>query len=703
MPKSGGAARKGAPGKKGGAGKRPAGGSGAANRGHKAGQGALRAGSALKNSSASSKAGRTAANGETNSQAGSNFRSENTIKRLQMYKSKPDVKRMKEQALKPMRIQPDRRWFGNTRVIAQGKMQAFRETIAKGVEDPFSVVLKSSKLPMSLLKETEDKSSRMDLLSISPFSSVFGKKQQQKRVKLPNYDLAGLIQSVEKKHEGYKATDDQKSQVDGKTGLDRQEGSTVMEGSITHRCEEIFNKGTSKRIWGELYKVVDSADVLVFVLDARDPMGTRCQHLEREIRKNRAHKHIVLLLNKVDLVPTWVSRRWIQILMKDFPTLAFHASITNPFGKNALLNLLRQFSTLLKEKKHITIGMIGYPNVGKSSVINALRRKKVCKTAPIPGETRVWQYIALTKRLYLLDCPGIVPSTASDFDADCAKVLKGVVRAERLDTPSDYIDEVLSRVKKPYLLQRYKLPADTEWEGSEEFLTILGRKMGKLVRGGDADIDTAARIVLYDWQRGRIPYFTPPPDEEQGEATGQASSSSSSAAPAAEVVAEAGGGPAEAAGSSADGSTAAVATGESTGNASDEAVAAATRALAEQQSLEGLGEITCALQYDEEDRRGEALGREEGEGGSEDEAAEEEAPAAIVGRGSAKKRRKSAKSEGVAASAEGAPGRAAKRRKKGGGGGGEGRNQTPTTAGRRGISVSEGSVDWKAVVSEFGM
>merc|ERR1719442_389866 len=85
--------------------------------------------------------------------------------------------------------------------------------------------------------------------------------------------------------------------------------------------------------------------------------------------------------------------------------------------------------------------MIGYPNVGKSSVINTLRRKKVCKTAPIPGETRIWQYIALTKRLYLLDCPGIVPPTASDFDADCAKVLKGVVRAERLSTPSDYIDE----------------------------------------------------------------------------------------------------------------------------------------------------------------------------------------------------------------------------------------------------------------------
>merc|ERR1719436_1724038 len=212
----------------------------------------------------------------------------------------------------------------------------------------------------------------------------------------------------------------------------------------------------------------------------------------------------------------------------------FHASITNPFGKNALLNLLRQFSNLMKDKKHVTVSMIGYPNVGKSSVINALKRKKVCKAAPVPGETRIWQYIALTRRLYLLDCPGIVPPTASDFSADCAKVLKGVVRAERITTPSDYIDEVLSRVKKQYLLQKYKLPLDTEWENAEEFLTILGNKMGKLFKGGDADLDTAARIVLYDWQRGRIPYFTTPPEDEP---SGSASPSSSGAAAAADSAA----------------------------------------------------------------------------------------------------------------------------------------------------------------------
>jgi GTPase Era involved in 16S rRNA processing len=66
--------------------------------------------------------------------------------------------------------------------------------------------------------------------------------------------------------------------------------------------DAIFEKGQSKRIWGELYKVLDSSDVVIQVLDARDPEGTRCRFIEQHIRKNSRHKHLLLLLNKCDLV-----------------------------------------------------------------------------------------------------------------------------------------------------------------------------------------------------------------------------------------------------------------------------------------------------------------------------------------------------------------------------------------------------------------
>ena len=76
-------------------------------------------------------------------------------------------------------------------------------------------------------------------------------------------------------------------------------------------------------------------------------------------------------------MPAWVTKRWLQHLSKEYPTLAFHASITNPFGKGSLLSLLRQLARLRSDRKYISVGFVGYPNVGKSSVINTLRTKKV--------------------------------------------------------------------------------------------------------------------------------------------------------------------------------------------------------------------------------------------------------------------------------------------------------------------------------------
>ena len=66
---------------------------------------------------------------------------------------------------------------------------------------------------------------------------------------------------------------------------------------------------------------------------------------------------------------------------------------------------------------------------------------QVCNVAPVPGETKVWQYITLMKRIFLIDCPGIVYNGTTDTDSDI--VLKGVVRPERLETPEDYAGNVM--------------------------------------------------------------------------------------------------------------------------------------------------------------------------------------------------------------------------------------------------------------------
>lgn len=152
-------------------------------------------------------------------------------------------------------------------------------------------------------------------------------------------------------------------------------------------------------------------------------------------------------------MPSWVTKRWLHYLSREFPTLAFHASITNPFGKGALLSLLRQLARLRSDKQAISVGFVGYPNVGKSSVINTLRTKKVCKVAPVPGETRVWQYITLMKRIFLIDCPGVVYNKNTDTETDI--VLKGVVRVENLEDATHHVDQVLSRCKPEYLVSEH--------------------------------------------------------------------------------------------------------------------------------------------------------------------------------------------------------------------------------------------------------
>ncbi|MAD87935.1 MAG: hypothetical protein CL912_33660 [Deltaproteobacteria bacterium] len=193
-------------------------------------------------------------------------------------------------------------------------------------------------------------------------------------------------------------------------------------------------------------------------------------------------------------------------MSKDYPTLAFHASITNSFGKGSLIQLLRQFSSLHSDRKQISVGFIGYPNTGKSSIINTLRKKKVCTVAPIPGETKVWQYITLMKRIYLIDCPGVVPPSSTDTPQDI--LLRGVVRVENVENPEQYIPAVLSKTKPQHIERTYQLKG---YNGHIEFLELLARKGGRLLHGGEPDVDGVAKMVLNDFLRGKIPWFTPPP------------------------------------------------------------------------------------------------------------------------------------------------------------------------------------------------
>ncbi|EIN14264.1 NGP1NT-domain-containing protein [Punctularia strigosozonata HHB-11173 SS5] len=414
----------------------------------------------------------------------------------------------------PGRVQPDRRWFGNTRVISQTALDHFRTGLGNKKHDPYSVLLRRNKLPMALLDDAANPNlrKRSHIVETEPFGETFGPKAQRKkaRIEVGTFEELGKL--------GAAAAEE--AELRGDTIVGPSSSAMPKPDAPTHAdiIEPIYAKGTSRRIYGELYKVIDSSDVVLHILDARDPLGTMCESVLEYIRKEKAHKQVVLVINKCDLVPGWVTQRYIQHLTPRYPTLAFHASPNHAFGKGALIQLLRQFSQLHSDKKQISVGFVGYPNVGKSSVINTLKSGKVCNVAPVPGETKVWQYITLTRKIYLIDCPGIVPTSA--HDSQTATVLKGVVRVEALATPSEHIPSLLERVKPIYLARTYGVPLPDEQKPSktwdaEVLLDKLARMKGRLLKGGEPDMDGVAKIILSDWVRGRIPFFVPPPERTE--------------------------------------------------------------------------------------------------------------------------------------------------------------------------------------------
>lgn len=202
------------------------------------------------------------------------------------------------------RVDPNKKWFGNTRVIAQDALTHFREAMGDKKHDTYSVLLKRNKLPMSLLDEKDTtESPTAKIIETESYEHAFGPKQQRKK---PRSQAASSLEELALLTENDAKTYEEKQELDATLGL--MGGSFLDRDDYTQTAKEaIFHKGQSKRIWNELYKVIDSSDVVIHVLDARNPLGTRCESVEKYIREECSHKHLIYVLNKCDLVPTWVA------------------------------------------------------------------------------------------------------------------------------------------------------------------------------------------------------------------------------------------------------------------------------------------------------------------------------------------------------------------------------------------------------------
>lgn len=281
----------------------------------------------------------------------------------------------------------------------------------------------------------------------------------------------------------------------------------------------------------EVNKVIEKSDVVVQVLDARDPLGTRCREMETSVVNSG--KRLVLLLNKCDLIPVDNLKAWLRYLRLELPTLPFKAStqsqknklsqnrgvniqqlyedevISNKrcLGAQHLLKILGNYCRNRDIKTSIKVGIVGYPNVGKSSVINSLKRSKACVTGAVPGLTRLAQEVTIDKYIQLVDSPGVI----YDKRDSVAATLRNARRVEALADPVSPAMEIIKRANKEQMMLQYKITED--YRDGQEFLALLARARGFVSRGGIYNPDQAARLLINDWNSGKIKYYTVPPEE----------------------------------------------------------------------------------------------------------------------------------------------------------------------------------------------
>jgi len=358
--------------------------------------------------------------------------------------------------------------------------------------------------------------------------------------------MAALIASAQKAAKKY---DRELLSRDEDDGMDDSEDDSEDDEDDVEGLN-LPNAGSSRKAYDKVFKqVVDQADVVLYVVDARDPESTRSREVERMVMAAASGgKRLMLILNKVDLIPPKVLKDWLVYLRRYFPTLPLRASGSAPNAQTfnhkdltvqststALFKSLKSFAATKQLKRAISVGVIGYPNVGKSSVINALlarlgsRGASACPAGAEAGVTTSIRSVKIDKQLTLLDSPGIVfPSAPGEgnlvakknvIEAHAHLVLLNAVPPKEIDDPVPAVTLLLKRLSaSPELVQKlmdvYDLPpllSASNGDATTDFLVQVARKRGRLSRGGIPNLHAAAMTVVTDWRDGRIQGWTDAP------------------------------------------------------------------------------------------------------------------------------------------------------------------------------------------------
>jgi len=247
-----------------------------------------------------------------------------------------------------------------------------------------------------------------------------------------------------------------------------------------------------------LQETIKKSDIILEILDARFINETRNKEIEKEIKQN--NKIQIFVINKSDLIDINKTKREIELNQIE-PHIFISAKSKKSISK--LREKIKILSKKIRKLGKIQIGVIGYPNTGKSSIINVLIGKHSTKTSSQSGHTKGIQHLKLSQNIQIIDTPGVIPE--SEYST---------TQKQKLQMHAKFSARDYSKVKDPELLVNYLMEDYHEKlekfykiqtnNNSETLIEKLGRKLNLLKKGDQVDTDRTARKILKDWQEGKI-------------------------------------------------------------------------------------------------------------------------------------------------------------------------------------------------------
>jgi ribosome biogenesis GTPase A len=244
-------------------------------------------------------------------------------------------------------------------------------------------------------------------------------------------------------------------------------------------------------------------DVVIEILDARLPEAS-ANPMIRELREFR-QRPCLKVLNKADLADPAATRAWLQFYRRQPGVSAIAVSCKKAGEPGRIPGLCQQLAPHRNElAKPLRMMIMGIPNVGKSTLMNALLKKRVAAVGDEPAITKSQQTLDLGKGMTLTDTPGLMwPKIEYDADGYMLAASHAIgVNAVIEEEVAVFLGELLLERYAPLLTARYRL--DTRGMDSVGLLETIGEKRGCRIKGGGLDMEKAALILLSDYRSGAL-------------------------------------------------------------------------------------------------------------------------------------------------------------------------------------------------------